>query len=475
MTRRTSDASRTSVTAELPPRFLSELAAAVGDKNLLTDPADRWPYGYDNSRKHAQPDVVVFATTTEQVARVVRACHAHAVPMVARGRGTGTTGGSIPLHAGLVLALERMDRILDMDPANRTLRVEAGVTNQAVQETAAPLGFFWPPDPTSSAFCTVGGNIALNAAGPRAVKYGATRENVLGLTAVTGTGAVIHTGVYTTKSVVGYDLTRLLIGSEGTLAVVTEATLKLMPQPEARRTLAAVYRDIRAATQAVVAIMAQPVIPCALEFMDHASIEMIRPHSEAELPHGAGALLMIEVDGSLASMDSAVSALTHAATNDGLMTLRTAANPKEADALWATRKALSPALRHIAPNKLNEDVVVPVARIPELIEGLESLSREFDIPIVNFGHAGNGNIHVNLLYDTQDPRQEQSAWPCLSRVFDLVLALDGTLSGEHGIGLAKRDYLTRAIDPATLALMRAIKREFDPRGILNPGKVLPPV
>jgi D-lactate dehydrogenase len=248
-----------------------------------------------------------------------------------------------------------------------------------------------------------------------------------------------------------------------------------MPQPEARRTLAAVYRDIRAATQAVVAIMAQPVIPCALEFMDHASIEMIRPHSEAELPHGAGALLMIEVDGPLASMDSAVSALTHAATNDGLMTLRTAANPKEADALWATRKALSPALRHIAPNKLNEDVVVPVARIPELIEGLESLSREFDIPIVNFGHAGNGNIHVNLLYDTQDPRQEQSAWPCLSRVFDLVLALDGTLSGEHGIGLAKRDYLTRAIDPATLALMRAIKREFDPRGILNPGKVLPPV
>lgn len=459
---------------ELPAGAVRDLQRIVGGPNVLTDPADCWPYGYDNSRKHSAPQAVVFADSTDHVARLVRWCHDHAVPLVVRGRGTGTTGGSVPVAGGVVLTLERMNRVLAVDPANRVMRVEAGATNQAAQERAAEHGFFWPPDPTSAAFCTVGGNVAVNAAGPRAVKYGATRENVLGLTAVTGNGDVIRTGVYTTKSVVGYDLTRLLIGSEGTLAVVTEATLKLIPLPEARRTLQIVYRDIRAATEAVVAVMAQPVIPCALEFMDNASIEMIRNYSEAKLPHGAGAMLMVELDGQEAGMDAAVAAVSRAATNAGLISLVAATDQRDVDALWATRKALSPALRNIAPNKLNEDVVVPVSRIPELIDGLGALSREYGIPIVNFGHAGNGNIHVNLLYDTQDPQQERNALPCLSRVFDLVLALGGTLSGEHGIGLAKRDYMARAIDAPTLALMRAIKRDLDPKGILNPGKVLPP-
>jgi D-lactate dehydrogenase len=461
------------VKSELSREMRSALAAAVGRENLLTDPADRYPYGYDNSRRQALPEAVVFATSTEQVSAVVRACNAHGAPLLARGRGTGTAGGTVPLRGGVVLTLERMDRILAVDAANRIMRVEAGVTNQAVQDAAGEQGFFWPPDPTSAAYCSVGGNVAVNAAGPRAVKYGATRENVLGLTAVTGTGQIIHTGVYTTKSVVGYDLTRLIIGSEGTLAVVTEAILKLTPLPEARRTLRAVYRDIHSATEAVTAIMAQPIVPCALEFMDHASIEMVRGYSKAALPHDAGAMLMIEVDGPEAAMTAAVGAIDRAARNHGCLGFAVASSAEEVAALWATRKALSPALRNIAPNKLNEDVVVPVSRIPELIDGLGALSEEFGIPIVNFGHAGNGNIHVNLLYDTQDPTQEENALPCISRVFDLVLALGGTLSGEHGIGVAKRDYMARAIEPATLALMRAIKKEFDPKGILNPGKVLP--
>jgi D-lactate dehydrogenase len=367
-----------------------------------------------------------------------------------------------------------MDRIVEMDAANRVMRVEPGAINQAIQDQAAEHGFFWPPDPTSSAYCTVGGNIALNAAGPRALKYGSTRENVLGLIAVTGNGDEIHTGTYTTKGVVGYDLTRLLIGSEGTLAIVTQATLKLTPLPESRRTLQAVYDSVRAAAAAVSRLMAQPVTPCALEFMDAQAIEMIRNYSQAKLPQGAGALLMIELDGPEAAMEAAVAKISEAARGEGLLSLAAAKTKDEAAALWATRKALSPALRNIAPNKLNEDVVVPVSRIPELIDGLEKLSREFGIPIVNFGHAGNGNIHVNLLYDTQDPQQERNALPCLSKVFDLVLALGGTLSGEHGIGMAKRDYINRAIDPVTLDLMRAIKRQFDPRGILNPDKIFPP-
>jgi D-lactate dehydrogenase (quinone) len=454
--------------------FVERLKAVLGTQNVLTDPADRWPYGQDNSRKHTPPDVIAFATSHAQVLETVRLCNEYNVPIVARGRGTGTTGSAIPVRGGLVLSLERMDRIIEMDAANRAMRVEPGAINQAIQDQAAEHGFFWPPDPTSSAYCTVGGNIALNAAGPRALKYGSTRENVLGLIAVTGNGDEIHTGTYTTKGVVGYDLTRLLIGSEGTLAIVTQATLKLTPLPESRRTLQAVYDSVRAAAAAVSRLMAQPVTPCALEFMDAAAIEMIRSYSQAELPQGAGALLMIELDGPEAAMETAVATISAAARGEGLLSLAAAKTKDEVAALWATRKALSPALRNIAPNKLNEDVVVPVSRIPELIDGLEKLSREFGIPIVNFGHAGNGNIHVNLLYDTQDPRQERNALPCLSRVFDLVLALGGTLSGEHGIGMAKRDYINRAIDPVTLDLMRAIKRQFDPRGILNPDKIFPP-
>ena len=454
--------------------FIERLRAVLGTENVLTDPADRWPYGQDNSRQHRSPDCVAYATRHEQVRETLRLCNRYDVPSVARGRGTGTAGSAVPLRGGLVLALERMDRIVAVDPANRVMRVEPGVLNQAVQDAAAAHGFFWPPDPTSAAYCTVGGNIALNSAGPRALKYGSTRENVLGLVAVTGKGEEIHTGTYTTKGVVGYDLTRLIIGSEGTLAVVTEATLKLTPLPESRRTLQAVYAGVCAAAAAVSRIMAQPLTPYALEFMDAAAIEMIRGYSRAELPRGAGALLMIEVDGPEAAMESALAGISAAARGDGLLSLAAAGTREEAAALWATRKALSPALRTIAPNKLNEDVVVPVARIPDLIDGLEKLAREYGIPIVNFGHAGNGNIHVNLLYDTQDPAQQRNALPCLSRVFDLVLQLGGTLSGEHGIGVAKRDYINRAIDPVTLDLMRAIKRQFDPQGILNPDKIFPP-
>jgi len=470
-----SETHRASGAAELPPRFVQALQAALGADNLLTDPADRWPYGQDNSRQHVQPGAVAIITTHDQVVQAVRLCNEFAVPIVGRGRGTGTTGSALPAEGGLVLAFERMDRVLEMDPANRMIRVEAGVTNQTVQDEAARHGFFWAPDPTSAAYSTVAGNIALNAGGPRSVKYGATRENVLALTAVTGSGATIHTGSNTTKNSTGYDLTRLLIGSEGTLALVTAATLKLTPLPEARRTFQAIYRDIRAATAAVAAIMAQPAMPCALEFIDRASIEMIRKYSRAALPRDAGAVLIIEVDGQEAAMDSMTAAIAKAARNDGLVEFVAARTQEETEALWTTRKALSPALRTIAPNKLNEDVVVPVSRIPDLIDGLERLAHEYGIPIVNFGHAGNGNLHVNLLYDTQDPHQAAAALPCLTRVFGLVIALGGTLSGEHGIGVAKRDFIASAIDAPTLALMRAIKREFDPRGLLNPGKIFPPV
>lgn len=457
----------------LASSLVDELQAITGAAGLLTDPADCWPYGYDNSRRQALPQAVAFATTHAQVRDLVQLCNREKIPLIARGRGTGTTGATVPDHGGIVLSFERMRQILEIDPANRLARVEPGVTNQELQLALAEHGFFWPPDPSSMAFCTVGGNLAYNSAGPRAVKYGTVRENTLGLRAVTGLGEEIKTGVMTTKGVVGYDLTRLLIGSEGTLAIITEATLKLTPLPEAKCTLRATYRDIHSAAAAVSAIMAQPVTPCALEFMDGASIEMVRNFSDLQLDDGIGALLMIEVDGPEYGLDRSAAAIEQAARVEGVVDIYRAKTKEEVAALWKTRKALSPALRSVAPKKINEDIVVPVSRIPALISGLEQLAEQHRIRIVNFGHAGNGNIHINLLVNPDDSDEMQRAACCLSDTFDLVLKLDGTLSGEHGVGLEKRDFVDREIDPVTLRLMHNIRRQFDPGGILNPGKGLP--
>jgi D-lactate dehydrogenase len=279
--------------------------------------------------------------------------------------------------------------------------------------------------------------------------------------------------VKTTKGVVGYDLTRLLIGSEGTLAIITEATLKLTPLPEAKRTLQASYRDIHSAARAVSSIMRRPVTPCALEFMDGVALKMVRDFSDLQLHSEVGALLMIEVDGAAHSIEAEAESVAEAARVDGLLEIHTARTAEEIARLWKTRKALSPALRNIAPKKINEDVVVPVSRIPELIEGLERLSAAHGITIVNFGHAGNGNIHVNLLLDPDDPAQLKAGEACLASVFEMVLQLDGSLSGEHGIGVVKRAFVPQEIDPVSLQLMRAIKRQFDPRNILNPGIIFP--
>ncbi|MCK5639588.1 MAG: FAD-binding protein [Gammaproteobacteria bacterium] len=457
----------------LSKKTLSRLVAIVGADHLLTAAADCWPYGYDNSRQHSLPSAVLMPATQQQVAELVRLCNEEKLTIVARGHGTGTAGAAIPAEGGLVLSLERMARILRVDPANRLMVVEPGVTNQAAQKAAAEVGFFWPPDPTSATVCTIGGNLACNAAGPRAVKYGTPRENVLGLRAVTGTGEELRTGVYTTKGVVGYDLTRLLIGSEGTLGIITEATLKLTPLPEAKRTLRAIYADMQSAASAVSRIMAQPVIPCALEFIDGRAIEMIRDYSQAELPLEAGSLLMIEVDGPAAYLDDACQAVMNAAQGEGCLELTQAETSEQVASLWRTRKALSPALRTVAPKKINEDVVVPVSRIPELIDGLDKLGRQHHITIVNFGHAGNGNIHVNLLVNPDDAQEMAQAEQCLSDLFDLVLQLEGSLSGEHGIGLVKREFVSRELDPVAMQLMYRIKDQFDPNGILNPGKGLP--
>ena len=454
----------------LPPDFISQLRTLLPPERLYTDSIDCYAYSYDNSRKIFPPEAVVFPLATDEIVSIVRLCNDYHVPLTPRGRGTGTTGGSLPEQGGVALSLERMLRIIKIDFANRVIVTEPGVLNQSVQDAALKHNFFWPPDPSSAAYCSVGGNLATPAGGPHAVKYGTTRDHVLGLKAVTGQGEVIKTGCYTTKGVVGYDLTRLLIGSEGTLAIITEATLKLTPLPSAIGGITAHYRDATSCADAIVAIMALPQVPSALEFLDEGSLNLIRGRFPDMLPSDTRAMLMIELDGTPRDVLESTELTLLACQSAGLLHAERVSDTAN---LWKTRKALSPLLRDIAPKKINEDVVVPVAELPALLEGLKQLSIKHQIVNVNFGHAGNGNIHVNLLVNPEDSSEMARAERCLDEVFDLVIRLNGTLSGEHGIGSEKRAYISKEVDVTTLALMKSIKRVFDPNNILNPGKMFP--
>ena len=456
----------------LPALLDAELSALLGE-GWRTDMAARQAHGSDSSWRHALPDAVALPQNREQVLALVRACRRHRFPIVARGTGTGTTGAAVPTAGGVVVSFVRMNRIIAIQGQDRCVVVEPGVLNGDLQRALSVHGLFWPPDPSSADQCSVGGNLATNAGGPRAVKYGTARDNVLGLVAVTGAGELIQCGGPFTKDSTGYDLTHLITGSEGTLALIVEATLKLSPSPIGQAGLRAFYRDAASAAAAVSRLMRQPATPTMLEFMDRRSLALLR-HNGSDLPE-AGAMLLIEAEGDHDTLPNVLAALGAAAEGDGLLSLDVATDGIARDRLWAARRALSPALRTIAAGKINEDVVVPVSRIPDLVAGVESLADEFNLTVVVFGHAGNGNLHVNLLYNPDDADESSRAQAALPRVFALTLALGGTLSGEHGIGLAKRDFMADAFTPATLDAMRAIKRALDPDGILNPGKMLPPL
>ncbi|MBP6534091.1 MAG: FAD-binding protein [Arenimonas sp.] len=445
---------------------------ALGKQAVLTGAADCLAYGFDNSAYRQNPCMVLLPTNTEQVQAAVRLARHYRLPLTARGRGTNTTGASVPVENGIVISFERMNRILALSSGDRTAVVQPGVLNGDLQTALLEHGLFWPPDPTSAPFCSIGGNIACNAGGPRAVKYGATRDNVLALTAVTGTGELVAFGARTNKNSSGFDLSRLLIGSEGGLALVVEATLKLTPKPAATRMLRALYRDVESAALAVARLMNQPDTPSMLEFMDATALKLARDIGGADIPE-AGALLMIEADGDPAQLPALLQKLAGYAQGEGCLGTAIARDADEQAQLLAARKALSPALRSLASGKINEDVVVPITQVPALVRFVEQLSRESGLPIVSFGHIGNGNVHVNILFEKSDAEQTRIAEACAGQLFTEVLRLGGMLSGEHGIGLAKKAFMAQAFSSATLEMMRGIKQLFDPDGILNPGKTLP--
>lgn len=456
------------------PDLLTALRDALGPDRVFDDAATCALYASDETPRRVTPDAVLFPASHSDVVALVRIAHAFGVPLTPRGAGSGNVGGALPVPGGMVVSFECMQRILEFDADNRLIVVEAGVVTDEIDQQARNAGLFYPPDPGSSAYSRIGGNLAMNAAGPRAVKYGVTRDWVLGLRAVTGDGTEIRTGCRTTKGVTGLDLTRLLVGSEGTLALITEATLKLLPAPETVATLRVCFASNRDALDAVQRVMCQSVVPSALEFMDARAIDALRPGGGAsDLAPGTHALLMVEADGSATDVPRQIDTLQSALQGQGLLEIRSGFSKAETRQLWAARKSLSHAVKRIAPLKINEDVVVPVSRLGELVDFIDTLADEARLPIVSFGHAGNGNLHVNLMVHPDNPDEMQRAHAALDALMDRVIESGGTLSGEHGIGTEKRRFMAREIDPATLALMRAIKRQFDPDNLLNPGKLFP--
>jgi glycolate oxidase len=447
--------------------------AGINADRIVTDRTAMTCYGYDATRQCRPPLLVVLPRSTAEVTAALRTAAAHGLPVFTRGAGSGMSGGSIPTSDGMVVSLTMMTRILELDLENLMVTVEPGIVTKELQEAVATHGLWYPPDPASLAFSTIGGNVAENAGGPSAVKYGVTGEYVRGLEVVLADGAVITTGNKCIKSVSGYDLTRLFVGSEGTLGVITKILLRLLPQPAARRTQLLAFADMTAAAETITAMFRWRLVPATIEFLDHHSIAAVRGELPFALPPAARALLLVEIDGEVESVHRDAERLRELVAPVALEII-TAADERERDTLWQARRALSPAIARIAPHKLNEDIAVPRASIPAILSRIDAIAAEVELPIVCFGHAGDGNIHVNVMLDKTDPGQAERGERAVAEIFRATVALGGTLSGEHGIGNTKSAFLPLEWDAPTIAAMRAVKRALDPNNRLNPGKIFPP-
>ena len=456
----------------VPKEAITKLLEIFPGGQATRQPEDLAVYGFDASAmaEERAPEIVVFPLTTEQVSETLKLANEYLFPVTARGAGSGAVGAAIPLKGGVAMVLTRMNRILEIDTQNLTALVEPGLVNGKLQKEVERLGLFYPPDPASLNFSTLGGNVAMGSGGPRAVKYGVTRDYVLGLEVVLPDGSVVNTGAQTMKSVVGYDFTRLMVGSEGTLGVVTKIWLRLLPRPEAVRTALAGFNEVEEAAEAVSAIIRSKIIPCALELMDKGSVAAVERLLGAGLPDSA--LLLVETDGPQSQARLDMERIVEILKSHGAVFVRSASEAAEREALWKARRSLSQAVAKTAPNKINEDVTVPRSRIPDLIRELESLSAATGLPILSFGHAGDGNMHVNIMTDKSDGENYSKAQKAVEEVFRITLSLGGTLSGEHGIGLCKAKYIKSEIGVKGVELIRAVKRLFDPNNILNPGKIL---
>jgi len=451
--------------------IISQLKAITG--KVLTAETDRQCYAYDATNMHFLPDAIVFPENEEQVSQILKLANYAEFSVVPRGAGSGLTGGALAVKGGLVVVMTRMNQILNIDMDNLIADVQPGVVTGIFHQRVQHLGLFYPPDPSSAAYSTLGGNVAECAGGPSAVKYGVTRDYVLGLNVVIPGGAIIQTGVRTAKGVVGYDLTRLITGSEGTLGIITQMTLKLLPKPKYTQTMTVFYPSMQYAAENVSEIIRKGLIPKTIEYLDHAAISCMPADLPGGIPSEAKSMLIIEMDGIPEQIDKECSQIMELAHQYKAISIRKAENASESNAIWQARKAISPALYKFAPDKINEDIVVPRSLIPEFVNKVDELRHATGLTMITFGHAGDGNIHFTVMLDKKDADAQKKADIVIESIFDYTLSLGGTLSGEHGIGISKAAYLEKEIAPQTLALMKQIKKAFDPKGILNPGKIFP--
>ena len=450
---------------------LARLREIVGAENVLVDAERVEPYAQDAIKEKFPPEAVLLPRTAEEIAAILRLANEARFPVTARGGGVGYTGGAVPIEGGVVIGTDRMNEIREINADDLYVVAEPGVTTYALQQAVEAHQLFYPPDPASYKTSFIGGNIAENAGGMRSAKYGVTKHYVLGLEVVTPTGEIIRTGGKTSKNVVGFDLTGLMCGSEGMLGIITEAILRLLPLPEATRTVRATFKTMKEACEAVTHFTRARITPVAIEVLDRASINAVESEFAFGLDKEAGALLIVSVDGSTAEVERASLVVEEVLREGGGYAVLRAVTREEEDRLWDVRRALSPAMKKYGTLKLNEDVVVPRSRVPELVERVEEIGRRHNTFVVNFGHAGDGNIHVNFMCERDDKDAVARAREAVRETFAAAVELGGTISGEHGIGYVKAPYLDMAVTGATVNAMKQIKRALDPNGILNPGKM----
>jgi glycolate oxidase len=454
--------------------MITELVKMVGKKGVLTSPEDLAVYSYDGTFEECNPDVVVLPESTEAVSQVVKLAARERIPIVTRGMASGLAAASVPFSGGIALVMTRMDKIIELDLENAMVHVEAGVVTADLQTFVEKQGLFYPPDPSSIRHSTIGGNIACNAGGPRCLKYGVTGDYVLGLTVVLADGQILKTGGKVIKDVVGYDLKSLFTGSEGTLGIITEALLKLTAKPKYARTALVEFSSIEDASQTVNEILLAGIIPATLELMDQTAITCIEEALHIGLPTDVAAFLLIESDGvALETTTREIEAIAKICEKSGATKITLAKDESERATLWKARRSISPSLARISPNKLGEDITVPRSAIPEAVKRLKAISQKYGLPIVIFGHAGDGNLHPNILFDKRDPEQMKKLELMVAEEFAVALELGGTLSGEHGVGTLKRPYIEKALGAVSVGIQKKIKQVLDPLNILNPGKVLP--
>ena len=451
---------------------LKNFQRALGRHKVLTAREDLLTYSYDVSSERSLPELVVLAESTEDILTAVTFAIDTGYAITPRGAGTGMSGGSVPLKKGIVISTERMNHILDLNVENKSILVEPGVITATIQEEAAKHGLFYPPDPSSHKISSIGGNVAENAGGLRCVKYGTTKHYVQGLEFITSRAEVCCTGCLNDRSE-PIDLTPLLVGSEGTLGIITRIALRLIDAPEYRGTQRIIFPSLELAGNSVTEIMAAGILPSICELMDKSVLDAITVYTGTELPPETEALLLIEIDGNPEEVKEGMDEVEKICRNRQAIEILSTDDPAETEELWTLRRSVSPSLSRLATGKLNEDVSVPRSKMPDLLKVARRISGRYGLPIPCFGHAGDGNIHLNVMYDTGDTLQGKRAFQAMEEIFREVVRLEGTISGEHGIGIVKREYMRLQMSSAELDTLRKIKEAFDPDGLFNPGKIIP--